>query len=209
NQGPVPVTSFKARSKPIVEPASTSYDDDLKPLNVLVFGPTGAGKSTIINHLTNNSANLPIGHELESCTSDIIPVSIKHKGRIITFLDTPGFDDSEKTPAEHLVLLMARLDEMHKLFKGRPHIHGVFYIHRITDNKMTKSAKMSIRMFQKLLGDHVFKNLVFVTNMWGTPHKDNHVRFEQSLIQKDEYFGAAVKKGARAGAAYRICEDAT
>ncbi|KAG8762090.1 hypothetical protein FRC11_011216, partial [Ceratobasidium sp. 423] len=152
---------------------------------------------------------LPIGDGLESCTADITLASVEHRGRIITFIDTPGFDDSEKTPAEHLALLMARLDEMHRFFKGRPHIHGAFYVHRITDNKITKSAKMNIRVFQKLLGDHALKNLVFVTNMWDGIHKDKYARFERELMGKAEYFGAAIGKGARAGAAYRIHEDAT
>ncbi|KAG8691062.1 hypothetical protein FRC11_007085, partial [Ceratobasidium sp. 423] len=180
-----------------------------KPLNVLVFGPTGAGKSTIINLLTNNSAQLPVGHDLESCTADVSFASIDYKGRSIKFFDTAGFDDTDKAPAEHLSRLIRRLDEMYNLANGRPHIHGVFYIHNINANRMTQSTKMNLRVIQELLGDHLLRNLVFVTNMWDPKPKPRHVRLEQELIQKDEYFGMAIKQGARAGATYRIYEDAS
>ncbi|KDN33974.1 hypothetical protein RSAG8_12933, partial [Rhizoctonia solani AG-8 WAC10335] len=108
-----------------------------------------------------------------------------------------------------LMLLIRRLDEMHNLADGRPHIHGVFYIHNINQNRMTQITKTNLRVIEELLGDHMLRNLVFVTNMWDSKPKARHIRLEEELIQNDEYFGKAIGLGAGAGAAYRICEDAT
>ncbi|CAE7205167.1 unnamed protein product, partial [Rhizoctonia solani] len=180
-----------------------------EPLNVLVFGPTGVGKSTIINLLTNHSAQLRIGNSLESCTERIEVASVFHQGREINFFDTPGFDDSEKKPADHLALLADHLSKLYKSAQHKPHIHGVLYVHRITDNRMTGSSITNLRMFRNLIGPHVFKNLVFVTNRWTDPPDPKHIQFEDELLHKDKYFGQAIKAGARGGIDYRILEGST
>ncbi|CUA69625.1 hypothetical protein RSOLAG22IIIB_04000 [Rhizoctonia solani] len=180
-----------------------------EPLNVLVFGPTGVGKSTIINLLTNNSAQLPVGDSLRSCTEHISVASVFHRGRVINFFDTPGFDDSQKKPAEHLALIAVCLSELYESAQHRPHIHGVLYVHRITDNRMTGSSITNLRVFRKLIGPHVFKNLVFVTNRWTSPPNPTHVKFEDELVHDDQYFGRAIKAGARGGVDYRIREGST
>jgi GTPase Era involved in 16S rRNA processing len=41
-----------------------------------------------------------IGHDLGSCTQDVRAISYPHPngcGRNVVFVDTPGFDDSERT----------------------------------------------------------------------------------------------------------------
>ncbi|KAH7334358.1 P-loop containing nucleoside triphosphate hydrolase protein [Rhizoctonia solani] len=180
-----------------------------EPLNVLVFGPTGVGKSTIINLLTNYSAQLPVGDSLRSCTEHIAVASVFHKGRVINFFDTPGFDDSEKKPAEHLALIAVCLSELYESAQHKPHIHGVLYVHRITDNRMTGSSITNLRVFRKLIGPHVFKNLVFVTNRWTAPPDPKHIKFEDELVHDDQYFGRAIKAGARGGVDYRILEGSS
>ncbi|CAE6413158.1 unnamed protein product [Rhizoctonia solani] len=180
-----------------------------EPLNVLVFGPTGVGKSTIINLLTNYSAQLSVGDSLQSCTEHIAVASVFHKGQIINFFDTPGFDDSEKKPAEHLALIAVCLSELYESAQLKPHIHGVLYVHRITDNRMSGSSITNLRVFRKLIGPHVFKNLVFVTNRWTDPPDPRHIKFEDELVHDDKYFGRAIKAGARGGVDYRILEGST
>ncbi|CAE7216659.1 unnamed protein product [Rhizoctonia solani] len=211
--GRQPLPSFST----ILE-AETSYNPNImhipqgaqpEPLNVLVFGPTGVGKSTIINLLTNHSAQLPVGDSLRSCTEHISVASVFHRGRIINFFDTPGFDDSQKKPAEHLALIAVCLSELYESAQHQPHIHGVLYVHRITDNRMTGSSITNLRVFRKLIGPHVFKNLVFVTNRWTNPPDPKHIKFEDELVHDDQYFGRAIKAGARGGVDYRILEGST
>ncbi|CAE6491392.1 unnamed protein product [Rhizoctonia solani] len=208
---PLPSFSIVLESETLRSSATMHIPPSVQPepLNVLVFGPTGVGKSTIINLLTNYSAQLPVGDSLRSCTEHIAVASVFHKGRIINFFDTPGFDDSEKKPAEHLALVAVCLSEMYESAQHKPHIHGVLYVHRITDNRMTGSSITNLRVFRRLIGPHVFKNLVFVTNRWTDPPDPKHTKFEDELIHDDQYFGRAIKAGARGGADYRILEGST
>ncbi|KAG8691063.1 hypothetical protein FRC11_007086 [Ceratobasidium sp. 423] len=213
DRGRQPLSSFSTvlESETLHSPISMHIPPSVQPepLNVLVFGPTGVGKSTIINLLTNHSAQLPVGDSLRSCTEHIAVASVFHKGRIINFFDTPGFDDSEKKPAEHLALVAVCLSEMYESAQQKPHIHGVLYVHRITDNRMTGSSITNLRVFRKLIGPHVFKNLVFVTNRWSDPPDPKHIKFEDELIHDDQYFGRAIRAGARGGADYRILEGSS
>ncbi|KAG8853237.1 hypothetical protein FRB91_005203 [Serendipita sp. 411] len=64
-------------------------DDEI----IIVIGPTGAGKSTFINHALGGDGR-GIGHDLFPCTQEII-VQKKRLGnppRSIAFVDTPGLD---------------------------------------------------------------------------------------------------------------------
>ncbi|KAF8598535.1 hypothetical protein BDV93DRAFT_416724, partial [Ceratobasidium sp. AG-I] len=172
-----------------------------------VFGPTGVGKSTIINLLTNDAFQLPVGDSLASCTQNISTASIAYRNREILFYDTPGFDDSKIAPATHLKHLSTTLGAMYK-DNHEPHIHGILYIHRITDNRMSGSSLTNLRIFRNLIGEEACKNLVFVTNRWSDPPNQLHEGYEADLISNDQYFGKAVKEGARAGRDFRIKDNA-
>ncbi|KAL5639261.1 hypothetical protein ACGC1H_006690 [Rhizoctonia solani] len=186
----------------------SSQNTDLEPLNILVLGPTGVGKSTIINHLT--SQQLPVAHSLRSCTQEVQVASIEHQGRLINYFDTPGFDDSILTSAEQLARISSLSSALYEAAGQAPIIHGIFYVHRITDNKMSGSALRNLRVFENLLGSEAAKNTVFVTNMWGgQPEPDPElVKFEQELITDREYFASVIADGARAGEKYRIYKGA-
>ncbi|KAF8756271.1 hypothetical protein RHS01_04851 [Rhizoctonia solani] len=59
---------------------------------------------------------------------------------------------------------------------------------------MTGSSITNLRVFRKLIGPHVFKNLVFVTNRWTNPLDPRHIKFEDELVHDDKYFGRAIKQ---------------
>jgi predicted GTPase len=89
------------------------------------MGPTGSGKSSVsqinfgqypstytsqfIGAATNS--DIGVGHELQSCTTEINMVKLNYldPSRItdfdIVFVDTPGFDDTNKTDVEILEML--------------------------------------------------------------------------------------------------------
>jgi hypothetical protein len=50
-------------------------------------------------------SNFRVGHKLDNCTDSpaISPFFRKHKGSRIALIDTPGFDDDEKTDAAILL----------------------------------------------------------------------------------------------------------
>ena len=72
---------------------------------------------------------------------------------------------------------------------------GVIYVHRISDPKFGGLAVKNFKMFRELCGEKTLKNIVIVTNMWGQVTPEKGASREQQL--KDEYFKAAIEKGAR------------
>ena len=72
------------------------------------MGPTGTGKTSFINMLSGS--NLRIGRELESCTSDVeVAKPFDLDGRMISLIDTPGFDDTTLSAASVLNMIAAYL----------------------------------------------------------------------------------------------------
>jgi chromosome segregation ATPase len=72
---------------------------------------------------------------------------------------------------------------------------GVIYIHRISDLKFGGLAVKNFRMFRELCGEKSLKNVVIVTNMWGSVIHQKGVERERELA--DEHFKAAIGKGAQ------------
>ncbi len=67
----------------------------------------------------------------------------------ITLVDTPGFDDSERSDTEILTLIA---DWLQDSFEDRIFLSGIIYLHRISDIRMSGSSIKNLRMFRKLCG---------------------------------------------------------
>jgi len=132
---------------------------------VAIMGPTGSGKSRIVDILTGRS-DKGAGSGLESHTSEASAVRIKnhsvYKDRIV-LLDTPGFDDTRKTDLEILQIIAQWLMDAYKLHVT---LAGVLYLHRITDNRMAGAPHRNLQMFGSLCGDKAARGVVLVTTMW-------------------------------------------
>ena len=67
---------------------------------LIVLGQTGAGKSSLCNELTGTAA-FQVGHDLESCTSDITTsypgylFGNQTSGVLLSMTDTGGLGDSQ------------------------------------------------------------------------------------------------------------------
>ncbi|GAB1522673.1 hypothetical protein RhiTH_005795 [Rhizoctonia solani] len=112
-------------------------------------------------------------------------------------------------PAQQLLKLAHGLDKLNTEHSRKPHIHGVIYVHRITDNRMKGSAVDAIRVFEKLIGEDMFDHVVILTNMWDNPPDEAHKRYEDELAKEEEFFGKLINAGANAGGRYRIVKGST
>lgn len=72
---------------------------------------------------------------------------------------------------------------------------GVLYIHRISDNRFTGIAGRNFKMFRELCGDSTLRNVVLVTNMWGTIPQDAGEAREEELTTN--FFKPVLDKGAQ------------
>ncbi|KAI6025176.1 hypothetical protein PISMIDRAFT_550392 [Pisolithus microcarpus 441] len=159
---------------------------------VIIMGSTGAGKSEFANCASGSSEFL-VGRSLASCTTGACtskPFLVD--GKIVTIIDTPGFDDTRRGDAEVLSSIAAFLS---KLYEQGTKLTGIIYLYRITDVRMVGTAQRTFRVFRKLCGESTFGHVLIVTNMWEKEKLEVGEAREQQLSAK--YFKPALDGGAR------------
>jgi hypothetical protein len=74
-------------------------------------------------------------------------------------------------------------------YKGKVTLAGVIYMHRISDIRMSGTARRNFTMFRKLCGENALSNVVLVTTMWGNlvDMEEGEAR-ERELQNKDGFF---------------------
>jgi hypothetical protein len=183
---------------------------------IAIMGATGAGKSTFISLLSEES--IEIGHGLDSrslpisclpvffwliCdieTADVKIHSFRHSGdRIGYLIDTPGFDDTTRSDSEVLNEIAYFLANLY--YKSKK-LSGLIYLHRIIDPKMGGSAVKNLNIFQKMCGQGAFPSIMLVSTMWEELRPENGgtsvgERREAELRSNDRFWGTMVKRGSR------------
>ncbi|QPC70664.1 hypothetical protein HYE68_001416 [Fusarium pseudograminearum] len=170
--------------------------DDQSEGVIIVMGVTGAGKSYFLNQLKRHSVEE--GHSLFSETRECQAVEIilddEDQRRSITIVDTPGFDDTERSQAEILAEITDYLAAQH--LSGLP-LRGILYLHKITENRMTKTSQHYLQLLQDIVGDEALKNVILVTTMWNTLRSEDRrgaVNREQELL--NNFWGPMIEKSA-------------
>ncbi|KAG8812527.1 hypothetical protein FRC19_003074 [Serendipita sp. 401] len=113
-------------------------DDEI----IIVIGPTGAGKSTFINHALGGDGR-GIGHDLFPCTQEII-IYKKRLGnppRSIAFVDTPGLDKTGSIDWS----VVTQISDFLKRYKTGFRIGKLLYMHRLSDNRATPEPNAALR----------------------------------------------------------------
>ncbi|EKM49287.1 uncharacterized protein PHACADRAFT_107075, partial [Phanerochaete carnosa HHB-10118-sp] len=141
-----------------------------------------------------SDSKLKVGHGLESCTSEVeVALPFMLDGKMVTLVDTPGFNDTVKTEAEILWLIADFLAVTYK--QGRT-LNGVIYLTRITDTRMGGIGRKNLRLFRKLCGDETLKSVVIITNMWGDIKPSIGAAREREMTNSNLFFKLAFEKGA-------------
>ncbi|KAH8074814.1 P-loop containing nucleoside triphosphate hydrolase protein [Cristinia sonorae] len=166
--------------------------DGHKEATIAVMGCTGSGKTTFVN--LASKSHLRVGAGLESCTDTIQKSQpFELDGYTVTLVDTPGFDDTNKSEVEILTMIC---DYLREEYAHRRCLRGVIYLHRISDNRVGGTALQNIRFFHRLCGDKALKNSVVITNMWNQVTSEVGTSRETELKSKDIFFKPAIDKGA-------------
>ncbi|TFY83407.1 hypothetical protein EWM64_g598 [Hericium alpestre] len=157
------------------------------------MGATGSGKTTFINLVSGS--DMRIGRGLTSCTSDVqLAPPFEFDGHRITLIDTPGFDDTNKSDTDILKLIALFLSTSYE--QGMK-LTGVIYMHRISDVRMGGVSRRNFSMFRQLCGDSTLKNVVIVTNMWGQVEREVGEEREAELRDNEIFFRPVLEKGAQ------------
>ena len=84
-------------------------------------------------------------------------------GRVITLVDTPGFDDTHLSDVDVLQVVSSWLSGS---YKSQRLLSGIIYLYPITSIRMRGSALKSLDVFVKLVGPDSFRKITLVTSMW-------------------------------------------
>ena len=97
---------------------------------------------------------------------EFFPVECK-QNVTVWLLDTPGFDDTNRTDSEVLKEISAHLADPKILYENRKSkLDGIIYMHRITDQRMGGTAQTNLFTFQKLCGQKALTNVTLATTKW-------------------------------------------
>lgn len=133
-------------------------------------------------------------------TSEVEIFPITHpSGRRVFLVDTPGFDDTNKTDTEVLTSLASHVSQM---YKDRVELSGIVYLHRITDVRFNGSAVKNLRMFRKLCGERFYPRVVLATTMWENLRgpdisQETGINREGELTSNNDWWGLMIKKGSK------------
>ena len=80
-------------------------------------------------------------------------------------------------------------------------LHGVIYLHRITDEKVGGRARRVFKAFSTLCGNEALQNVAIVTTMWDRPDVQpnlaKHELRERRLSEDPKFFQPAIEKHAQ------------
>ncbi|KAK6430255.1 hypothetical protein LTR95_013595, partial [Oleoguttula sp. CCFEE 5521] len=174
---------------------------------IAVMGVTGAGKSIDQqgdqDRARYASLSVPFGVHKDgqeanlgsTGTRDVAVFLCKYSEAINVYLvDTPGFDDTDRSDADILREIASWLTTS---YANSIKLHGIIYLHRITDIRMQGSAKNNLIMFRKLCGHNALKNVILATTMWERVHEPDGVERERQLKAKQEFWGYMIDNGSQ------------
>jgi len=109
----------------------------------------------------------------------------------VFLIDTPGFDDPERTDAQ---ILDAISQLLALWYAGGYKLKGCIYLHRITDNKFPAHAIKTLKIFQHICGDSALKNVLLVTTRWDEIEEKEGAKRESQL--RSEQWKYMLAKGS-------------
>ncbi|KAK4163297.1 P-loop containing nucleoside triphosphate hydrolase protein [Cladorrhinum sp. PSN259] len=160
---------------------------------IAVIGVTGAGKTTFVSKATGRS-DLVIGHGIDSCTQDVNPITFSIGKEQITIIDTPGFDDSERTDSE---ILEQVAQFMTDTYQQGIKLTGIILLQPINQPRLQGSELKRTRLFKKLLGEDAYKRVVIATTMWDGISESEAMSRQHQRETRQEVWGDMVAAGAK------------
>jgi hypothetical protein len=108
-------------------------------------------------------------------------------------IDTPGFDDTNKSDTEVLEEIAMWLSDS---YKNDIRLDGIIYLHRISDVRMQGSARRNLVTFRKLCGEDALRRVILVSTMWDITREEDAVMREQELKETDHFWGWMLSQGS-------------
>ncbi|KAI9703440.1 MAG: hypothetical protein M1820_005913 [Bogoriella megaspora] len=160
-------------------------------ITIAVMGQTGSGKSSLIRKITGRE-DVSVGHALKSETQSVQAYSITVEGRLLTLVDTPGFDDTLRLDVDVLRDVASWMAER---YQSGTLLSGIIYLFPITSVRMSGSSITGLDVFAKLVGIDSFQNISLVTTMWDLL-PDQSVGYARERDLKENFWRPFIEKGS-------------
>lgn len=127
-------------------------------------------------------------------TSEVACYDLQHRGKKITLVDTPGFDDSSLSDRDILLKLLEWLKEG---YDENRQLSGIIYLHRIDAPRMQGTALRNFGVFKQLCGEGFYKNVMLGTTCWDLVDADTVGKQREAQLKgKGGFWHALVLKGS-------------
>ena len=119
----------------------------------------------------------------------MVPVNIGRSK--VLLIDTPGFDDSERSDSEILIEISRTLTAQ---YEAGISLRGVIYLHRITDIRFSGSSVKTLNIFKRICGKLALKNVLLATTRWHEVEESVGAAREQQL--RDDFWAFMLSNGS-------------
>lgn len=116
-------------------------------------------------------------------------------GRQILLIDTPGFDDDDRSDVQILEDIATWLAKRGYL-KGSHQLDGLILLHPVTMHRLGGNERRRTRLLQNLLGQNAYKRIIIATTMWERITDEKDVEMGLKGREKDIWYDL-VSKGAK------------
>jgi len=119
-------------------------------------------------------------------------------GKFVTLVDTPGFDNSIYEDKDVFEIIKATLRQ-----GGDKKLDAIIYLQRISDIRIGRAARRSIRLFQghgesnNDFGPTYMSNIILATNRWDHVTETEGILREKKLENHAEYWKSLKENGSR------------
>lgn len=126
-------------------------------------------------------------------TQDISAATVSVSGKEVTLIDTPGFDDTDRTDADILELISEYLLET---YARRILLTGIILLQPVTGNRVQGSERSRLRLFEKICGKNAFSHVIIATTMWSelASSVDGESRVRERI---SDFWGDMLQHGAQ------------
>ncbi|KAF9044021.1 hypothetical protein BJ165DRAFT_179150 [Panaeolus papilionaceus] len=164
--------------------------------NILLMGPTGAGKSSFIEALGLNSAEKISSGRLEGFTQSVSSYrlnNVQYGNAPVYLVDSPGFADTKISELTIVTMLQKWITDAGSYFSG------ILYLTPVNCVRLSGSQRRVLETFQQLTGISTSHQITITTTMWDLIHGEQAMmRAEHTFQQlKNNIWKSVIVRGGR------------